>query len=153
MTPPIPYKTVTGRYVGPDGSVVAGTLRFIPSTTVYDVSGNVIVPATPIFVALDGTGSFSVNLAVTDSGTTAPPGWVWQLSELIPNGTESTFPVPSASPASVPLTALTSTVGMTTTPNYSYVSTAMLAALDSRVASLETEATASYHGVHPFLFY
>jgi hypothetical protein len=64
-TPPLDYKTVTGQYVAPDGSVVAGTLRFIPSETVYDVAGNVIVPASPILVTLDGTGAFSVDLAVT----------------------------------------------------------------------------------------
>lgn len=152
-TPPLDYKTVTGQYVAPDGSVVAGTLRFIPSETVYDVAGNVIVPASPVLVTLDGTGAFSVDLAVTDSPDTSPTGWVWQLSELIPNGQETTFQVPAASPASVPLTTLTSAVSTTTTQSFSYVSLAAFAALDARVTDVEAQSAATFAavGLHPFL--
>jgi hypothetical protein len=153
-TPPLDYKTVTGQYVAPDGSVVAGTLRFIPSETVYDVAGNVIVPASPILVTLDGTGAFSVDLAVTDSPDTSPTGWVWQLSELIPNGNETTFSVPAASPASVPLTTLTSAV-TTTVQSFSYATTATLAALDARVTDIEAMAAVINAGavlLHPFLY-
>jgi hypothetical protein len=152
-TPPLDYKTVTGQYIAPDGSVVAGTLRFIPSETVYDVSGNVIVPASPILVTLDGTGAFAVNLAVTDDPTTAPTGWVWQLSELIPNGKESTFSVPAASPASTPLTTLTAAVSTTTTQVFTYVSLAAFAALDARVTDVEAQSAVTFAAVsvHPFL--
>jgi hypothetical protein len=153
-TPPLDYKTVTGQYVAPDGSVVAGTLRFIPSETVYDLAGNVIVPASPILVVLDGTGAFSVDLAVTDSTDTSPTGWLWQVSELIPNGKEATFSVPGASAASVPLTTLMATV-TTAVPSFSYASTGALAALDGRVTSLEATAAIVNAGavlLHPFLY-
>jgi hypothetical protein len=150
VTPPIAYKTVVGRYVGPDGAPVAGKLRFIPSTTIYDLAGDVIVPPQPIEVTLDGAGSFTVQLAVTDDPTTSPTGWVWQLSELIPKGRESTFQVPSAAPSTVSFSYLTPTTF--TEPQYSYATTAEGAALDQRMTTVENLAAIVQAAsvVHPF---
>ena len=151
-TPPIAYKTVTGRYDGPDGTDLAGlSLRFQPSATVVDASGNVVVPALPITVVTDSSGSFSVNLMVTDAAGTSPTGWTWRLSELFTGGREIDFLVPSSSPASVSFASLSPATGEDV--RYAYATTAGLAALDARVATIETEAVSSYHGVHPFLFY
>jgi hypothetical protein len=153
-TPPIPYKTVTGRYDGPDGTDVAGvTLRFIPSTTVVDAGGNVVVPALPITVITDGTGAFSVNLMVTDDPDTNPTGWSWRLSELFPGGREVDFFVPSTSPASVAFADLTPATDID--ERYAYTTTATTAALDARMTSLEATAAIVNAGavlIHPYIW-
>lgn len=152
-TPPIAYKTVTGRYDGPDGTDLAGlSLRFIPSDTVTDASGNVVVPALPITVITDFTGAFSVDLMVTDDPSTNPTGWAWRLSELFPGGREIDFFVPAASPASVDFADLTPATDLDV--RYAYTSTATTAALDARVTSLEATAAIVNAGavlIHPFV--
>ena len=152
MTPPIPYKTLVGKYVGPDGTPVSGQLRFTPSTTIYDSTGNIAVAPFPLFVTLDGTGSFSVQLEVTDNPTTTPTGWVWQMSELIPDGAEVTFQVPSASPSTVSLGMLTPVTA--STPQYSFMTTAQGAALDARVTHAENLAAIVQAAsvTHPFIY-
>lgn len=153
-TPPIAYKTVTGRYVGPDGTPVAGgPLRFLPSTTVVDADGNVVVPPLPIEVTTDGTGAFSVDLLATDAPGTSPAGWSWRLSELFPPQREIDFLVPAASPASVDFADLTPATDAD--ERYAYTTTATTAALDARVTSLEATAAIVNAGavlLHPFLY-
>lgn len=145
-TPPIAYKTVTGTYVGPDGTPVAGvSLRFIPSTTVTDSVGNVVVPPLPIFATTDGAGAFSVNLEVTDAPTSSPTGWFWRLSELFPPNREVEFQVPSSAASTVPLALLTSATF--SEPQYSYMTTAQGAALDARMVA--AEALAAIGGLDP----
>lgn len=152
-TPPIPYKTVSGSYIGPDGAPVAGVdLRFIPSATVTDAGGNVVVPALPITVQTDGAGAFSVDLAVTDDPDTSPSDWTWRLSELFPGGREIDFLVPSALPPAVPFGDLTPATDLDV--RYSYATTASLAAIDTRVTDLEATAAIVNAGavlIHPFL--
>lgn len=152
MTPPIAYKTVVGQFIGPDGSPIAGKLRFIPSTTVYNATGNVVVPPQPITVTLDGTGSFSVQLAVTDDPSTSPTGWVWQMSALIPDGTETTFQVPSSAPSTVAFAYLTPATF--TIPQWSYMTTAQGAALDARMTGVEGLAAIVQAAsvTHPFIY-
>lgn len=154
MTPPIPYKTVSGNYVGPDGVPVAGvSLRFIPSATVVDAAGNVVVPALPITVATDGAGHFTVDLAVTDDPDTAPVGWTWRLSELFPGGREVDFLVPSALPPAVDFADLTPATDVDV--RYAYATTASVAAVDARVTSLEATAAIVNAGavlIHPYIW-
>lgn len=153
MTPPIPYKTVSGAYVGPDGAPVAGAaLRFIPSTTVADAAGNVVVPPLPITVLTNGAGAFSVDLAVTDDPDTQPAGWTWRLSELFPGGREIDFFVPSALPPAVEFADLTPATDVDI--RYAYTLTSTTAVLDARVTSLEATAAIVNAGavlIHPFV--
>jgi hypothetical protein len=138
VTPPIPYKTVSGAYVGPDGAPVAGAaLRFIPSATVVDT---------------DGAGAFSVQLAVTDDPDTQPVGWTWRLSELFPGGREVDFFVPSALPGAVDFADLSPATDVDV--RYAYATTATWATLEGRVTSLEATAAIVNAGavlIHPFL--
>jgi hypothetical protein len=153
VTPPIPYKTVSGAYVGPDGAPVAGAaLRFIPSATVVDAAGNVVVPPLPITVLTDGAGAFSVQLAVTDDPDTQPVGWTWRLSELFPGGREVDFFVPSALPGAVDFADLSPATDVDV--RYAYATTATWATLEGRVTSLEATAAIVNAGavlIHPFL--
>jgi hypothetical protein len=153
VTPPLPYKTVSGAYVGPDGAPVAGAaLRFIPSATVVDAGGNVVVPPLPITVLTDSSGAFSVNLAVTDDPDTQPDGWTWRLSELFPGGREIDFLVPSASPPAVDFADLAPATDVDV--RYAYTLTSTTAALAARVTSLEATAAIVNAGavlIHPFV--
>jgi hypothetical protein len=153
MTPPIPYKTVSGAYVGPDGAPVAGAaLRFIPSATVVDAAGNVVVPPLPITVLTDGAGAFSVNLAVTDDPDTQPDGWTWRLSEMFPGGREVDFFVPSALPGAVDFADLTPATDVDA--RYAYATTAEMAAIDGRLTDIEAMAAVINAGavlIHPLL--
>jgi len=135
VTPPFAYKTVVGTYKAPDGTNVAGSVRFVPSATVYDSSGNVIVPPTPITAVL-ASGALSVSLLVTDDPTTNPTGWVWQVTELFAGGREWEFQLPSASAATVNLADLApaSTVDAT----WQYV---LLAANEAWKAVVEADVT------------
>lgn len=105
MAPPFAYKTVVGTYKSPDGTNVAGSVRFVPSATVYDSSGNIIVPPTPITATL-ASGALSVLLLVTDDPTTNPTGWTWQVTELFAGGREWEFQLPTASASTVNLADL-----------------------------------------------
>jgi hypothetical protein len=153
VTPPIPYKTVSGTYVGPDGTPMAGvSLRFIPSATVVDSSGGVVVPALPITVQTNGSGVFTVDLEVTDDPGTQPEGWTWRLSELFPGGREVDFLVPSALPAAVNFADLTPATDVDV--RYAYATTASVAVLSDRITDLEATAAIVNAGavlIHPYL--
>jgi hypothetical protein len=151
VTPPFTYKTVTASYKSPDGTNVTGSVRFIPSETVTDTDGNLIVARTPLTVALS-SGALSIALLVTDDADTTPTGWVWQVAELFSGGREWEFELPSASPSVVDLSDLTPAT--TATPVSSYASTATVAAIDTRLTSAEVDlaATLAAGVIHPFLF-
>lgn len=147
-TPPITYRAVQGTYESPDGSPVAGTLRFVPSATVYDSTGNVVVPPTPLLAVLDGSGAFSINLPCTDATGTSPTGWVWQLSELFAGGREVAFQLPESAP---PATDITDLIPVEAVPAvFAYASQGSVAALDARVTALEAYDFTAFT-LHPFL--
>ena len=134
MAPPYTYKTVTGTYKDPDGTNVAGSVRFIPSTTVTDTAGNVVVPPTPQTVVLS-SGAFSLDLLCTDDSNTNPTGWVWQVKELFSGGREWEFALSTAHPSTVDLSDLTPAT--TVDETYTYATLATVAALDARVTAAE----------------
>lgn len=151
MAPPFTYKDVRGTYLSPDGTAVSGQVRFIPSTTVYDTSGDVVVPPVPVTETLDGSGQFAVDLLVTDDPYTTPTGWVWRVTELFSGGREYEFELPSSSPSVVQITDLTPTTTVQTV--YSYATTSEVQALEDRMNSLEATAviTTAAIVIHPFL--
>lgn len=148
--PPITYKTVVATYTGPDGAAIAGSLRFIPSATVLDSVGRVVVPPTPITAALNGSGYVEVELACTDVTGTTPTGWVWQLSELFSGGRETTFSLPTAGGSTVYLADLVPPES--TEATYAYASQAALDALTARVTALEASVAVANAAtvIHPF---
>lgn len=135
MPPPFPYRTVVGTYTSPDGAAVAGDLRFIPSTAVYDAAGNVVVPALPITVALDAYGQFDVDLLVTDDPDVNPSGWTWRLTELFSPQREWEFQIPSTAPSTVNIADLTPVV--TTDVTWAYATLATVQSLNARVTDAE----------------
>ena len=150
-TPPFAYKTVTGTYSSPNGDPGAGTLRVIPSTTVLDNAGNIVVPPIPVFATLDGSGHFAVNLLVTDDPTTSPTGWTWILSELFPPLREVSFQIPSAGSSTVNIADLAPVETVDATWQYALLSD--VASLNARVTAVEADAGLALAAIviHPFL--
>jgi hypothetical protein len=138
-TPNIASRTVTGKYVSPDGTAAEGTLRFLPSVTVYDVTGHVVVQRSPISVDLDLDGSFSIELSVTDDPDAEPQGWTWHLTENLAVSREIDFLLPSSSPPTVDIATLLP--GDETGPFYQYASVILvqnaLASVAQSVADVE----------------
>lgn len=156
MTPPIPYKTIVGRYLAPDGTPVGGQLRFIPSVRVADAAGNEVIPPLPIFATLDGSGYFAVNLACTDNPDVTPMGWTWVMDELFPGGSGYSgnpgvrFQLPMSAPSTVQIGDLTSVIA---DPTAIYASFSAIAALDARLTAVEASASVTVAAVvvHPFV--
>jgi hypothetical protein len=141
MAPPFTYRTVVGTYTAPDGTAVAGSLRFVPSTAIYDLDGNVVVPALPITVVLDAYGDFSVDLLVTDDPLTSPSGWVWRVTELFSPQREWEFQLSTSASSPTAIADLTPVTTVDVT--YAYASLATVLALDGRVDAAEATVSAA----------
>ena len=144
MAPPFTYRTVVGTYTAPDGTAVVGDLRFVPSETVTDAAGNVVVPATPITVTLDAYGQFDVDLLVTDDADVNPTGWTWRVTELFSPQREWEFQLPSSAPSPPSTVQIADLAPVTATDvTYAYATLATVAALDARVTSAEATVAAA----------
>lgn len=83
--------TLTGTFLSPlDGTPLAGTIAFAPSTRLVDPDNDSIY-AGGGSVTLDADGSFSVTLLRTDAENVEPSGWNWQVDEQLANGTRTTY--------------------------------------------------------------
>jgi hypothetical protein len=151
-TPPFTYKEVVGKYLAPDGDPVAGQIRFQPSTTVMDFSGNVVVPPTPIAVTLDGAGEFTIDLLVTDDAQTTPTGWTWDVRELFAGGRSWSFQLPSSLVSPVQIAILAPAL-VTPSETYQYATLAQLSNIDGRVTNAESSLAVLEMAaiVHPFI--
>lgn len=152
MSPPIPFKSLIGTYVAPDGTPVAGQLRFVPLVTVLDPADDQVVPPQPITVNLDAGGAFTVELMCTDAAGTSPTGWVWSLDELFPGGRQRwLFQLPAAGGGVVALSDILEASPVDVT--YAYASQATAATLASRLTAVEatTGTIAAAYLIHPFV--
>ena len=151
-TPPFDNRQVIGTYEAPDGSPVAGQVRFQPSTTVLDSAGNVVVPPTPLLVTLNASGAFAIDLLVTDAVGTSPTGWTWDVKELFAGGRSWSFQLPSVTVEPVQIGSLAPAIA-TPSPTYQYATSAALSVVDGRVTNVESSLAVLETAVmiHPFL--
>lgn len=115
-------RTVTGKFLAPDGTPAVGELEFTPSNTlVYDTDGNVYI-VTGQTVILDANGAFSTTLMVTDDVNVEPNGWLWYVDERIPNGKSWYMELPtSGSPLDISTIYPTSNVPSLGISNKTYI--------------------------------
>lgn len=75
--------TVTGTYVGVDGTAATGTVTFTPSkgTWLEDATGPAIIIPDTITGTLDASGHFSVELVPTNATEVAPTGFTYDIVE------------------------------------------------------------------------
>lgn len=132
--------TLTGKYRLIDGTAAVGTVVVIPSEAqIVDSDGNVIL-AGRVSVALDSTGSFSVDLPATDDADLAPTGFGYTLSAKL-NHTHLpaiSFQLPAATPT-VDVADLTLVDPTVFSPTIDYASQDEL---DAVIAAATAEATA-----------
>jgi hypothetical protein len=100
---------LTGTYLAPDGTALAGQVTFIPSSVLTDPGGVAVLSRIPVTARLQaGTGSFSVVLPTTDNAELGPEGWQWQAIIQVAGATSSFwFLLPSGLGPTADISALT----------------------------------------------
>lgn len=79
---PLVRKTVTGTLLDYEDNPASGTLVFDSPYTLKDAAGDIVYVPTTIKVSLVN-GTFTVELAATNSEGITPSGWVWRITEVI----------------------------------------------------------------------
>ncbi|MFF3557316.1 hypothetical protein ACFYXL_28365 [Streptomyces tsukubensis] len=80
LPPSIPTVRVHGRYRGPDGRALRGTVTFSAPGLLTFPEADLFV-AGPVVAELDETGGFSVTLPATDAPHMNPNGWAYAVRE------------------------------------------------------------------------
>jgi len=73
--------TVTGTYLGIDGAVLSGTVKFMANATLVDASAAVVIVPKPLVVTLDGNGAFTTQLPATNDPDIAPLNFAYEVTE------------------------------------------------------------------------
>ncbi|MFE3591955.1 hypothetical protein ACFXOY_31130 [Streptomyces niveus] len=76
----IPTVVVHGRYLGPDGRTLGGTVTFSAPALLTFPDADVFV-AGPVVAQLDENGHFEVRLPATDAPNMQPSGWSYIVKE------------------------------------------------------------------------
>lgn len=80
---PLNKVLLTGTYLDGSGSPLTGTAIFTPSAPLTDATDSEVVLQSPVAVAVNSSGQFSVQLYATDNANLVPSGWVWNITENI----------------------------------------------------------------------
>jgi hypothetical protein len=75
--------TLTGHFTNGTGQPVTGSVTFIPSAQLTDMTDAEIVVPSVVTVDLNSLGQFSASLYSTDSSNLTPAGWTWQITQNI----------------------------------------------------------------------
>jgi hypothetical protein len=140
VTPNIASRTVVIHEVSPDGSAAEGTVRFIPSVDVRDITGHVIVQRAPISVDLDSSGDATIELFVNDDPDSEPQGWTWHVTALLAERREYDILITSDMPDPVYLANLLPVEEVQTV--YGYASQIEVANALAELAATEADLTA-----------
>jgi hypothetical protein len=100
---------VTGTYLSPEGSQATGQVSFDIPSPLTDADGKVILVPLTIRRQLDGDGSFSATLPVTDDDSLTPLNWYYTITERIDRWQSRTwsFQLPASAGPSVDVAELT----------------------------------------------
>lgn len=75
--------TVTGTYRLPTGAPASGSVSFTLTAPMRDASTNVTITPQEQIVALNASGSISINLYANDDTTTQPDGVTYEVNERL----------------------------------------------------------------------
>lgn len=83
LPPNVDLVTVTGTYVGLDGTPASGTVTFSSSnkTWLNDATAPATLLPNPIVATLDEAGHFSVQVPATNDSDIQPNGWTYDVAE------------------------------------------------------------------------
>ncbi|MGW7197213.1 right-handed parallel beta-helix repeat-containing protein [Streptomyces chryseus] len=113
----IPTVTVTGRFLAPDGTPLAGQVVWRAPALLTFADADVMLSG-PVTARLDASGAFAVELPATDAAGMVPSGWAYVVTEQltgVPSNRSYSVLLPQAAPV-VDLADLAPTDP--TTPNY-----------------------------------
>lgn len=74
---------VSGTYLLPTGQPASGSVSFTLTAPMRDASTDITITPTEQVVALDASGSISINLYANDDPTTQPDGVTYEVNERI----------------------------------------------------------------------
>jgi hypothetical protein len=75
--------SVTGQYLLPTGSPASGSVSFTLTAPMRDASTNITITPQEQVVALNASGSISINLYANDDDTTQPDGVTYEVNERL----------------------------------------------------------------------
>lgn len=102
-------RTVVGTYVDFEGNPIAGQIRFTLPFTLTDAGAGTFIVKSAETVTLDGTGSFSIEVPVTNDVDVTPTNYLYTVDELFPNGRTFTISLPAGSTVNIATLAPTDT--------------------------------------------
>jgi hypothetical protein len=165
--------TLTGTYVDIEGNAISGSVRFSPQSIIKDTDQNQIIINTPISATLDGNGSFSVVLPVTDDTDVAPIPFAYQVEEIFLGGRTFFITIPGGGAASqdiadfAPAVSTAEAADFVTQSQYNILNTRHTVALanynqiddiaatvtlaDTYASSASSSAAGANKGTHQFL--
>ena len=130
--------TLTGTYVDIVGNAVAGSVTFTPQTIIKDTDQNQIIVNNVITEVLDGNGSFSVVLPVTDDSDVVPQPFAYLVEEVFSGGRSFVITLPGGG-ASVDIADLSPAVSAAVAAGY--VTTSQYNVINARLTTANTAYT------------
>lgn len=127
---------VGGQYVDFQGNAIAGQVKFTPRNATLSSSQDLVIIPRTITVDLDGTGSFTVTLPVTDDTDVSPTNFTYQVEEAFSGGRTYDIAIPSGS-ATINLADVVPAVPSTSAEAQLYVLLSVFNQLEARVDGLE----------------
>ena len=97
----VSQRTIFGTYVDYKGDPIAGQVRFTLPTTLTDSSAGTFIVKSSETATLDSTGSFSIQIPVTNDSDLSPYDYLYTVQELFPNGRTYTISLPAGSPIDI----------------------------------------------------
>lgn len=94
-------RTIFGTYVDYQGNPIAGQVRFTLPTTLTDAGAGTFIVKSSETATLDATGSFSIEIPVTNDVDVSPTNYVYTVDELFPNGRSYTISLPAGAPVDI----------------------------------------------------
>lgn len=95
LPPSVVGCTITGKYIGLDGSLVNGTVTFTASpVSLLDAPDSTII-APRVITATLSSGTFSIVVPATDEAAVNPHRWTYAVSENFSGGRKYNISAPS----------------------------------------------------------
>lgn len=114
--------SVTGTYEDASGTAQAGSVSFIPTSTVVDTSGKAVLVQTAVTAVLNSSGAFTLTLPCTDNSSLLPLNWAYSMTVNVAGASGTLTPIylPHALGSTVDVSALTETFATPAPSGVSY---------------------------------
>lgn len=118
LTADLSTVTLTGTYVDLQGNPISGSVTFTPQSIIKDTDQNQIIINATVSATLNGSGSFSVVLPVSDDPDVAPTPFAYAVEEVFPGGRSFFINIPAGGASTQDIADLAPAVSTTEAANY-----------------------------------